>query len=109
REEKRATDHHGPCSTVFRHSLPARREKATQAGEAPAKMVQECPGCRGGRFCRWRFPPVAPPDMVKVASRQSPRSRPMPLTPEQQAEIEAQRASPRPTLRAVSDGIEAQL
>ncbi|MAQ82979.1 MAG: thymidylate synthase (FAD) [Maritimibacter sp.] len=33
----------------------------------------------------------------------------MPLTPEQQAEIDAQRATPRPTLRAVSDGMEAHL
>lgn len=33
----------------------------------------------------------------------------MPLTPEQEAEIAAQRASPRPTLRAVSPGIEAHL
>ena len=33
----------------------------------------------------------------------------MPLTPEQQAEIEAQRASPQPTLRAVSPGMEAHL
>jgi thymidylate synthase (FAD) len=34
---------------------------------------------------------------------------PMPLTPDQLAEIEAQRADPRPTLRAVSEGIEAHL
>ncbi|MDM7932064.1 FAD-dependent thymidylate synthase [Tabrizicola sp.] len=33
----------------------------------------------------------------------------MPLTPEQLAEIEAQRATPRPTLRAVSEGMEAHL
>jgi len=33
----------------------------------------------------------------------------MPLTPEQIAEIEAQRANPRQTLRAVSDGMEAHL
>jgi len=33
----------------------------------------------------------------------------MPLTPEQEAEIAAQRATPRPTLRAVSEGMEAQL
>ncbi len=33
----------------------------------------------------------------------------MPLTPDQLAEIEAQRADPRPTLRAVSEGIEAHL
>jgi thymidylate synthase (FAD) len=33
----------------------------------------------------------------------------MPLTPEQTAEIEAARATPRPTLRAVSDGMEAHL
>ena len=33
----------------------------------------------------------------------------MPLSPDQQAEIEAQRASPRPTLRAVSEGMEARL
>ena len=33
----------------------------------------------------------------------------MPLTPEQQAEIDAQRATPRPTLRAVSEGMEAHL
>jgi thymidylate synthase (FAD) len=33
----------------------------------------------------------------------------MPLTPEQTAEIEAQRATPRPTLRAVSEGMEAHL
>jgi len=33
----------------------------------------------------------------------------MPLTPEQLAEIEALRASPRQTLRAVSDGMEAHL
>ncbi|WP_149588155.1 FAD-dependent thymidylate synthase [Tabrizicola flagellatus] len=33
----------------------------------------------------------------------------MPLTPEQQAEIEAARATPRPTLRAVSPGMEAHL
>ncbi len=33
----------------------------------------------------------------------------MPLTPEQLAEIEAARAAPRPTLRAVSEGIEAHL
>ena len=33
----------------------------------------------------------------------------MPLTPEQQSEIEAQRATPRPTLRAVSEGMEAHL
>jgi thymidylate synthase (FAD) len=33
----------------------------------------------------------------------------MPLTPDQLAEIEAQRATPRPTLRAVSPGMEAHL
>ena len=33
----------------------------------------------------------------------------MPLTPEQTAEIEAARANPRPTLRAVSEGMEAHL
>jgi thymidylate synthase (FAD) len=33
----------------------------------------------------------------------------MPLTPEQLADIEAARATPRPTLRAVSDGIERHL
>ena len=33
----------------------------------------------------------------------------MPLTPEQKAEIEAQRATPRLTLRAVSEGMEAHL
>lgn len=33
----------------------------------------------------------------------------MPLTPDQKAEIEAQRANPRQTLRAVSEGMEAQL
>ncbi|MBD3680089.1 MAG: FAD-dependent thymidylate synthase [Rhodobacteraceae bacterium] len=33
----------------------------------------------------------------------------MPLSPEQQAEIDALRASPRPTLRAVSDGMERHL
>ncbi len=33
----------------------------------------------------------------------------MPLSPEQLAEIDAQRATPRPTLRAVSDGMEAHL
>ena len=33
----------------------------------------------------------------------------MPVTPEQQAEIAELRASPRPTLRAVSDGMEAHL
>ena len=33
----------------------------------------------------------------------------MPLTPEQQAEIDEQRANPRPTLRAVSEGMEKQL
>ncbi|MBD3763996.1 MAG: FAD-dependent thymidylate synthase [Rhodobacterales bacterium] len=33
----------------------------------------------------------------------------MPLTPEQEAEIAAQRATPRPTLRAVSEGMEAHL
>ncbi|MBE2278341.1 MAG: FAD-dependent thymidylate synthase [Rhodobacteraceae bacterium] len=33
----------------------------------------------------------------------------MPLTPDQRAEIEAARQSPRPTLRAVSDGMEAHL
>ncbi len=33
----------------------------------------------------------------------------MPLTPEQLTEIEAQRATPRPTLRAVSEGMEAHL
>jgi thymidylate synthase (FAD) len=33
----------------------------------------------------------------------------MPLTPDQIAEIEAARANPRPTLRAVSDGMEAHL
>ncbi|WP_333817631.1 FAD-dependent thymidylate synthase [Tabrizicola sp.] len=33
----------------------------------------------------------------------------MPLTPEQQAEIQAARATPRPTLRAVSEGMEAHL
>ena len=33
----------------------------------------------------------------------------MPLTPEQLAEIEAHRATPRPTLRAVSEGMEAHL
>jgi thymidylate synthase (FAD) len=33
----------------------------------------------------------------------------MPLSPDQLAEIEAQRADPRPTLRAVSEGIEAHL
>ena len=33
----------------------------------------------------------------------------MPLTPEQQAEIDEQRANPRPTLRAVSEGMEKHL
>jgi len=33
----------------------------------------------------------------------------MPLTPEQEAEIAAARATPRPTLRAVSEGMEAHL
>ena len=33
----------------------------------------------------------------------------MSLTPEQQSQIEAARATPRPTLRAVSDGMEARL
>jgi thymidylate synthase (FAD) len=33
----------------------------------------------------------------------------MPLTPDQQVEIDAQRASPRPTLRAVSEGMERHL
>ncbi|WP_209425607.1 FAD-dependent thymidylate synthase [Pararhodobacter sp. SW119] len=33
----------------------------------------------------------------------------MPLDPQHQAEIDAQRASPRPTLRAVSEGMEARL
>ncbi|MDZ4135563.1 MAG: FAD-dependent thymidylate synthase [Paracoccaceae bacterium] len=33
----------------------------------------------------------------------------MPLSPDQLAEIESQRATPRPTLRAVSDGMEAHL
>lgn len=33
----------------------------------------------------------------------------MPLTPDQRADIEAQRASPKQTLRAVSDGMEAHL
>ena len=33
----------------------------------------------------------------------------MPLTPEQQQEIDAQRAAPRPTLRAVSEGMEKHL
>ena len=33
----------------------------------------------------------------------------MPLTPDQKAEIEAARATPRPTLRAVSEGMEAHL
>ena len=33
----------------------------------------------------------------------------MPLTPDQLAEIDAQRAAPRPTLRAVSEGMEAHL
>lgn len=33
----------------------------------------------------------------------------MPLTPEQQAEIDEARANPRPTLRAVSDGMERHL
>ncbi|WP_374642491.1 FAD-dependent thymidylate synthase [Tabrizicola sp.] len=33
----------------------------------------------------------------------------MPLTPEQTAEIEAARATPRPTLRAVAEGMEAHL
>ena len=34
---------------------------------------------------------------------------PMPLTPDQIAEIDAARANPRPTLRAVSEGMEAHL
>ena len=33
----------------------------------------------------------------------------MPITPDQQAEIDAQRATPKPTLRAVSPGMEAHL
>ncbi|MBC7740091.1 MAG: thymidylate synthase (FAD), partial [Candidatus Saccharibacteria bacterium] len=33
----------------------------------------------------------------------------MPLTPDQLAEIEAARAAPRQTLRAVSEGMEAHL
>ncbi|WP_050528253.1 FAD-dependent thymidylate synthase [Pseudorhodobacter aquimaris] len=33
----------------------------------------------------------------------------MPLSPDQRAEIDAQRASPKPTLRAVSEGMEAHL
>ena len=37
------------------------------------------------------------------------KGRPMSLTAEQIAEIEAARATPRPTLRAVSEGMEAHL
>jgi len=37
------------------------------------------------------------------------KGQPMPVTPEQQAEIDAQRANPQPTLRAVSPGMEAHL
>ena len=37
------------------------------------------------------------------------KARAMPLTPDQIAEIEAARAAPRPTLRAVSEGMEAHL
>ena len=33
----------------------------------------------------------------------------MPISPEQQAEIDAQRSAPQPTLRAVSAGMEAHL
>ena len=33
----------------------------------------------------------------------------MPLTPDQRAEIEAARLTPRPPLRAVSEGMEAHL
>ncbi len=33
----------------------------------------------------------------------------MPITPEQQAQIDEQRADPRPTLRAVSEGMERHL
>ena len=33
----------------------------------------------------------------------------MPITPEQQADIDAQRATQKPTLRAVSEGMEAHL
>jgi thymidylate synthase (FAD) len=38
-----------------------------------------------------------------------PEDSAMPLTPEQQAEIDEQRANPRPTLRAVSEGMEKHL
>ncbi len=38
-----------------------------------------------------------------------PEDSTLPLTPEQQAEIDEQRANPRPTLRAVSEGMEKHL
>lgn len=55
------------------------------------------------------FPIAQPPDIVGADSFPAPKGHPMPLTPDQRAEIEAARATPRPTLRAVSEGMEAHL
>jgi len=48
-------------------------------------------------------------NMGKCDSPKRERAVPMPLTPEQLAEIDASRQTPQPTLRAVSPGMEAHL
>src|SRR6056297_2962814 len=50
-----------------------------------------------------------PQDIVGIDSSLAQKGAAMPLTPEQQAEIDAQRAEPRQTLRATAPGMEAHL
>src|SRR6056297_1090616 len=55
------------------------------------------------------WPTARPQDIVGLDSAPSPKGAAMPLTPEQQAEIDAARAETRQTLRATSDGMERHL
>src|SRR6056297_99105 len=55
----------------------------------------------------WRFAAPQRTDMVPLLPNPPEEIRPMPLTPEQQAEIEALRSAPRETFRATAPGLEA--
>ena len=55
------------------------------------------------------FPPGLSPIYSRLRLIFAAKGRPMPLSPDQQAEIEAALATPRQTLRAVSEGMEAHL
>jgi len=57
----------------------------------------------------WRFAAPQRTDMVPLLPNPPEEIRPMPLTPEQQAEIEALRSAPRETFRATAPGLEAEL